>query len=118
MPRWGFLEGVTIAMDEKGHAQMDQQQILGVLQRDAAGLVPVIGVVCSPHVAQLLREELREARKRWRQPLELLIDPALRCFQSEVYYTKPAWEERCDLQRHSRGHQARIMHWLPPPPAS
>jgi hypothetical protein len=105
-------------MDETDHAELDERQILGVLRRDVPGLMPVIGVVCNPHVATLLREEMHEARKRWKQPVEILIDPELRCCESEVYYDRPAWAHRCEMQRHSRGHQARMAKWVGASPST
>jgi hypothetical protein len=78
-------------------AGMDDGQMHCLLVQ-LEGARSVAGVVCNHQIAQLLREEIREARKRWHQPVPLLIDDRLKNFQSEVFYSLKAWEERRQQQ--------------------
>ena len=86
-------------MADVDSVEMNEQQMLGILRRDVPGALPVVGVACNERVAQLLREEIIGARKRWRQPVALIIDPRLRCYQSEIYYSFGSWQERCREQQ-------------------
>jgi hypothetical protein len=99
--------------------QMEERQLLATLRRDHPGPVTLVGVACNAHVAGAIRDELLRARKRWQQPVHLLIDPRLRCYESEVICSEEAWEERCAAPQswekepqHAGG--ARIHLWASP----
>jgi hypothetical protein len=80
--------------------QMEEKQLLATLRRDHPGPVTLVGVACNAHVAAAIGDELLRARKHWQQPVRLLVDPRLRCYESEVICTEEAWEERCAEQQH------------------
>jgi hypothetical protein len=74
--------------------QMDERQMLATLRRDHLNTATLVGVACNAHVADRIRDELVRARRRWNQPVHLIIDPRLRCHEIEVYCSSDAWEER------------------------
>ena len=86
---------------------MEERQLLATLRRDHPGPVTLVGVASNPHVAGAIRDELLRARKRWQQPVHLLIDPRLRCYESEVICSEEAWEERCAALTCMHGKAAR-----------